>query len=71
MFSNDEASRERAAAYASALKEERISYERRIAALEAGVSDNERLSNEQLEARIKGVDAELKRVEKLKPKGGK
>lgn len=69
MFDRNEATKERISSYMAALEQERKGYVARAAAVKAGHSD--RLDEAQLELRIRDVDAELKRVKALKPKGEK
>lgn len=66
MFTAEETTKERVAAYVAALEQEKKGYAARLAALADGHTD--RLSADQLNARAKGVDDELARMKKLKPK---
>lgn len=66
MYTQAEATKERTEAYVVALEHEKEGYKARIAALAAGKRD--RLDKEQLTALVKGVDAEIARVKRLKPK---
>lgn len=68
MFSKDEATEERIAAYLAALEEEASQYEAGLAAAQAG-GDEPRVAK--LDRRLKGVKDEIARVKKVKPKGSK
>jgi hypothetical protein len=65
MFSQKEATKERVEAYVEALERELEGYEFRVQALKEGKF--ERLDEEQLKARVKGVKDELARVRKREP----
>lgn len=62
MFTEGEATKERVASYEAALKDELHGYEQRLLALAEGKF--ERLTHEQLDARVAGVKDELARVNK-------
>lgn len=66
MFTEAEATKERVASYEAALKDELHGYEQRLLALAEGKF--ERLTHEQLDARVAGVKNELARVSKNAPK---
>lgn len=66
MFTKEDATKERVADYSAALEREKAGYEARIARVDGGRPDP--LPKEQLELRVKEVDAELARVSKLAPK---
>lgn len=66
MFTKDEATKERVGAYVDALEREKEGYQARLQQLAEG--KQERLDTEQLQARVKAVDAELARAKKSKAK---
>lgn len=65
MFTAEEATKERVDAYLAGLERELDGYQFRVKALADGKF--ERLTKEQLEARVKAVQAEIARVKKVKP----